>query len=155
RGILLVLLAPESPNASPGRWHALVPLPLVGRGPGWGYPTANRSAPAKLRASSRRLALGFRSLRPGGRLGLLRRRALAGQALLQRVEQIDHVRRLGRRPGFRRLPAGLLGADQFEQRVFVFVVEFRRIELRLLLLDDVLGELDHLLVGLHRLDLVE
>src|SRR6185312_16209937 len=70
-------------------------------------------------------------------------RGVAFQALLQRIHQVDHV------TGFLRMLldldrlAGSLAAHQGFQRVLIFILEFRRIEMRGLGVEDVARELDH------------
>ena len=73
---------------------------------------------------------------------------------LQRIHQIDDVGLAVRRLRLDR-HALLLGADQLDQRVLVTVLELLRLELAGHLLDDVLGEIEHLLGQLGVGDLVE
>src|SRR3954471_16798878 len=89
--------------------------------------------------------------------GLGRRlpRAPSLQALLQRVHQADHVARaLLTLRQLDRLAAGL-PLDQRLQRVLILILEFAGVEMRGLALEDVTGELDHVLRDLRALDVVE
>jgi hypothetical protein len=79
---------------------------------------------------------------------------LGGEAALQRIHQVDDVAaRSSARPW---PPAGrALLVDQIDQRGFVLVLELVRLERARLLLDDVLGEIEHVLGDLDVLDVVE
>src|SRR4030081_1053972 len=70
-------------------------------------------------------------------------RAPAFQALLKGIHQADNIARplFGRRH-LDRL-AGGLAPDQRLQRSLVFVLEFRRVEMRSFAVEDVAGEFDH------------
>ncbi len=115
--------------------------------------------------ASTRLALARRrAMRPFGRA--MRRAARGGmrrplcrcpscQALLKCIHQADNIVRpfLGLR-NLDRL-AGGLALDQGLQRIFVFVLEFRRVEMRRLGIEDMAGEFDHVFRNLRILDVVE
>ena len=94
-----------------------------------------------------------RSPRDGMRPPLGRRATL--QALLQRVHQVDDVTGpLLWFCDFDRL-AGSLAPDQRLQRVLVFILEFRRIEMGGLGIEDVARQFDHVLRNLRMADIVE
>ena len=81
-------------------------------------------------------------------------RRAAADALAQRVHQIDDVlapRTLLRDDGF----AGALLVDEIDQGGFVLVLELVRLEVARLLVDDVPGEIEHVLGDFHVLDVVE
>src|SRR5262249_41150093 len=88
---------------------------------------------------------------------LLLRRAVAvalggggrgAQALLQRRHQVDHLGVVVGRLHRLHLPALALLLDERADRVLVAVVEFAGVEVARLLVDDLLGDLQHLRVGL-------
>ena len=81
-------------------------------------------------------------------------RLCAADALAQRVHQIDHVlatRSLLRGDGF----AGALLVDEIDESSFVLVFELVRLEVTRLLVDDVPGEIEHVLGDFDVLDIVE
>lgn len=78
----------------------------------------------------------------------------SSNALAQRVHQVDDVlasRARFRRGGF----AGALLVDEINEGSFVLVFELVRLEVTLLLIDDVLGEIKHVLGDFDVLDIVE
>ena len=88
---------------------------------------------------------GFLKPRPG---------RAAADALAQRVHQIDDVLAAGplfRGDGF----AGALLVDEIDQGGFVLVLELVRLEVARLLIDDVPGEIEHVLRDFDVLDVVE
>src|SRR6478735_2785793 len=104
-----------------------------------------------------RLLRGARSPRRPARMGLRRRLLPAAslQALLQRIHQADDVARLLLRLWqFDCLAAGL-ALHQGLQRVLVVVLELAGIEMGGLGLEDMAGELHHVLGDLRTLDVVE
>src|SRR5438045_107926 len=94
------------------------------------------------RLSSLRLGLARMGLQEA--VGLLTRRpAAAPEALLQGLHEVDHLVLFLGLFGADQLLALLLASDEIAQRVLVAVLELRRVELGLLLLDDLLGDLQH------------
>ena len=77
-----------------------------------------------------------------GRLG--GRRSFLADAPPQRLHQVDDVARGGPLLRCDRLAAAL-AVDEIDQRGFVVVLEFLRFEPPGLLVDDVLGEVEHVL----------
>ena len=113
-------------------------------------------APARRPAGRlRRRLLRHRCRLRGRRLALALRRGLGlRQALLQRIHQVHHVAALRRRRDDRLVALQLL-LDHRHQRGLVAILVGLGIELRRLLRDQRLGELQHLGVRLHVGDLVE
>src|SRR4249920_3786701 len=77
-----------------------------------------------------------------------------GEALLQRIHQVDHLAGLGRAADDR-LFALHLGANDLQQRLLIAVGEGARIEGTGLLLDQHAGKVEHFLLDLGLADLAE
>src|SRR6202165_6355164 len=112
----------------------------------------NAASPRLARPHGRTMCCLRGSMRRSTPRRLTLRRSAALQALLERIHQADDVAGLFfRLDGLDRFTGGL-APDQRFQGVFVFILEFRGVEMRGLGVEDMAGEFDHVFGNFRALD---